>query len=141
MYTFEISENSVNLPYYKSGIYIRDIDINLHKDLTNLLDSYSDIKFKVKNKETDEITLFQKDKLDILEKNELVLNWVEGTLYTYDITQQKIYDIYMLKLTDNATLIKPAKQYFCTHFEHIFGFEYECSDYNPEKIIYLYKRS
>ena len=37
--------------------------------------------------------------------------------------------------------MKPIQKYLCSCFEHIFGFDFECSDFSTDKIIYLYTRS
>ena len=44
----------------------------------------------------------------------------------------------MYKLSDNSVIVKPAKKYKCSIFEHIFGFGFECENYDPNKIIYIF---
>ena len=53
---------------------------------------------------------------------------------------KKNYNVEIYKLTDNTVLMKPVQKYLCSCFEHIFGFDFECSDFSTDKIIYLYKR-
>ena len=115
MYSLEITENSVILPNNKTGIIIKDIDFQKSDDITYLTEKHPDLN--IQN-----------------------IKWTPGILYSWDITTKKKYNVQIYKLTDTVVLMKPNQKYLCSHFEHIFGFDFECKDYDSEKIIYLYKR-
>ena len=114
MYSFEITENSVILPKNKTGIIIKDIDFNKQNDITYLTEKHPDLN--IQN-----------------------IRWIPSILYSWDITEKKIYNVEIYKLNDKAVLVKPVEKYLCSCFEHIFGFDFECSDFSTDKIIYLYK--
>ena len=116
MYSFEITENSVILPKNKKGIIIKDIDFNKQNDITYLTEKHQN--FNIQN-----------------------IKWMTGILYSWDISTKKNYNVLIYKLTDNAVLMKPMQKYLCSSFEHIFGFDFECSDFSTDKIIYLYTHS
>ena len=116
MTSFEITKNSVILPKNKTGIIIKDIDFNKQNDITYLTEKHPDLN--IQN-----------------------IKWTTSILYIWDITTKKNYNVEIYKLTDNTVLMKPAQKYLCSCFEHIFGFDFECSDFSIDKIIYLYTRS
>tara|TARA_B110000114_G_C15082215_1_gene394605 strand:- start:1366 stop:1716 length:351 start_codon:yes stop_codon:yes gene_type:complete len=116
MYSLEITENSITLPNNKTGIIIRDIDFQQSDDITYLTEKQPDLN--IQN-----------------------IKWTTSILYSWDITTKKNYNVVIYKLTDNAVLMKPTQKYLCAHFEHIFGFDFECKDFSSEKTIYLYTRS
>ncbi len=116
MYSFEISTNYINIPNKKIGIIIKDINFEDINDIDYLVQKHSN--FNINN-----------------------IKWTSGILYSWDITLKKAYNVLMYKLTDNSVLIKPTQKYLCSNFEHIFGFDFECSDFSTDKIIYLYTRS
>ena len=116
MYSFEITQNSITLPNNKTGIIIKDIDFQQSDDITYLTEKHPNLN--IQN-----------------------IKWTTSILYSWDISIKKNYNVLIYKLTDNAVLMKPAQKYLCSCFEHIFGFDFECSDFSTDKIIYLYTRS
>jgi len=116
MYSFEITENSITLPNNKTCIIIKDIDFQQSDDITYLTEKHPDLN--IQN-----------------------IKWTPSILYSWDITTKKEYNVLIYKLTDKVVLMKPVQKYLCSHFEYIFGFDFECKDFSSDKIIYLYTRS
>jgi len=116
MYSLEITENSITLPNNKTGIIIKDVDFKQSDDITYLTEEHPDLN--IQN-----------------------IKWTSSILYSWDTTTKKEYNVLIYKLTDNAVLMKPLQKYLCSCFEHIFGFDFECSNFSSDKIIYLYIRS
>ena len=116
MYSLEITENSITLPNNKTGIIIKDVDFKQSDDITYLTEEHPDLN--IQN-----------------------IKWTSSILYSWDTTTKKNYNVLIYKLTDNAVLMKPVQKYLCSCFEHIFGFDFECSNFSSDKIIYLYIRS
>ena len=115
MSTLEITNSSIYIPHNKTGLYIRDIDLEQLNDITYLTEKQPDFN-----------------------KNNII--WSEGQLYAWDITYKKTFNVFIYKLTESTALLKPKEKYCCSCFENIFGFDFECSNFDPNKIIYLYTR-
>ena len=140
-----ITNNTINFPYNKTGIFIIDIDLNSSNNINKILFYNKDFNFTIKNKISKEIsyinykTVYSIDVLkNILENNSIIINWIQDKLICKDISSTKEFNIYMYKLSDNSVIVKPAKKYKCSIFEHIFGFGFECENYDPNKIIYIF---
>ena len=116
MYSFEITENSITLPNNKIGIIIKDIDFQQSDDITYLTEKYPELNIQH-------------------------IKWTQSILYSWDITTKKNYNVLIYKLTNKSVLMKPVQKYLCSHFEHIFDFDFECSNYDADKVIYLYTHS
>jgi len=140
-----ITDNTINFPSNKTGIYIIDIDLNSSNNINTILSKNKDFNFTIKNKISKEISYlkynnaYDLDSLkNILENNSIIINWIPAKLISKDISSTKTYNIYMYKLSDNSVIVKPAEKYKCSVFEHIFGFEFKCENYDPNKIIYIF---
>tara|TARA_B100000482_G_C12426999_1_gene227499 strand:+ start:156 stop:431 length:276 start_codon:yes stop_codon:yes gene_type:complete len=62
-------------------------------------------------------------------------NFIKGTINLPDMQKRKKYNVMIYNLKDNTYLLKPIKKYKCLVFEELFGFDYECADFDSEKII------
>ena len=140
-----ITDNTINFPYNKTGIYITDIDLNSSNNINTILSNNKEFNFTIKNKISKEISYLKYNNAydldllkNILENNSIIINWTCANLTCKDISSTKTYNIYMYKLSDNSVIVKPAEKYKCSVFEHIFGFEFECQNYDPDKIIYIF---
>ena len=140
-----ITNNTINFPYNKTGIFIIDIDLNSSNNVNKILSYNKDFNFTIKNNISKEIsyinynTIYNIDVLkNILENNSIIINWTPAKLISKDISSTKEFKIYMYKLSDNSVIVKPAEKYKCSIFEHIFGFGFECENYDPNKIIYIF---
>ena len=73
---------------------------------------------------------------DIISQEEKNSDFVEGIINLPDMQKRKKYNVMICNLkNDNTYLLKPIKKYKCLVFEELFGFEYECADFDEEKII------
>lgn len=72
---------------------------------------------------------------DIISDEERNNDFVEGTINLPDMQKRKKYKVMIYDLKDNTYLLKPIKKYKCLVFEELFGFDFECADFNLEKII------
>ena len=140
-----ITNNTIDFPYNKTGIFIIDIDLNSSNNVNKILSYNKDFNFTIKNNISNEIsyinynTIYNIDVLkNILENNSIIINWTPAKLISKDISSTKEFKIYMYKLSDNSVIVKPAEKCKCSLFEHIFGFGFECENYDPNKIIYIF---
>lgn len=140
-----ITNNTINFPSNKTGIFIIDIDLNSSNNVNKILSYNKDFNFTIKNKISKEIsyinynTVYNIDVLkNILENNSIIINWKPAKLISKDISSTKEFKIYMYKLSDNSVIVKPLEKYKCSIFEHIFGFGFECENYDSNKIIYIF---
>ena len=72
---------------------------------------------------------------DIISPKEKNSDFIEGTISLPDMRKRKKYNVMIYDLKDNTYLLKPIKKYKCLVFEELFGFDYECADFDSEKII------
>ena len=73
---------------------------------------------------------------DILNDNEKTnKKFVNGIIDMPDMNNRKRFEIMMFKLDEYTLLLKPKKKYKCMVFEELFGFGYECSGFDINKII------
>ena len=61
------------------------------------------------------------------------MHWVKTYI---QVSRQKNYPIFASTI-NNEVFIKPFKKILNTEFEDLFGFKMECSDYNPNKIVWV----
>ena len=61
------------------------------------------------------------------------LPWLEASI---QVSNQKNYNVYACEI-NKQVYIKPIKQIFNDEFESLFGFNMKCSDYNPDKIVWI----
>ena len=58
-----------------------------------------------------------------------------GTITLPDIDKKKTYEVMICELKDNCVLLKPIKRYYCYIFEDLFGFDFECGNFDLNKTI------
>jgi len=73
---------------------------------------------------------------DIISKEEKKRSdFIKGTINLRDMGKRKIYEVMICDLKDNSYLLKPIKIYKCLVFEELFGFDFECVNFDLQKRI------